>query len=289
MLNDREYLLALSTFISFGSSRITLLIEYFGNAKNAWNAKANELISIGISSRMVGSFIDYRKKFSLEKYLQTLRKDNASFVTLNEKDYPSNLKEISFPPIVLYIKGKLTKDQEKIIAIVGTRKMTSYGEKITRLFSSRLSSLGYTIVSGLARGVDTKAHKQSLYKKGGTIAVLGSGFSTIYPPENRSLAEAIIGNGGALVTEYPFYYPIRPQNFAARNRIISGLSKAIVVVEGRRKSGTLLTASHAAEQGRNVFAVPGPIDSVMSEAPFFLIKNGAFIATSVEDILKEFV
>lgn len=287
MNSDREYLLALSTFIPFGSNRTSLLVDYFGSSKNAWGASKGDLLSTGLSQRMVDGFLKHRQTFSLEKYLAVLNRDKIKFVTLQDQDYPENLREISYPPQTLYIKGTLRKLQKMAISIVGTRKMTDYGEKVTRIFSSRLSELGFTIVSGLARGVDTEAHKQALYKKGGTIAVLGSGLSTIYPPENKNLADTIVKNDGALVSEYPYFYPIKATNFAARNRIISGLSKAVVVIEGRRKSGTLLTASNAAEQGKTVFAVPGPIDSVMSEAPFFLIKNGASIATSVDDILEE--
>lgn len=287
MNSDREYLLALSTFISFGSSRISLLTDFFGSSKNAWEASKNELLSTGLSERMVENFLRHKKAFSPNKYLNTLRREGIKFLAPQDKDYPANLKNTLYPPQTLYVKGNLRELKNKAISIVGTRKITDYGKKVTRIFSSRLSSLGFTIVSGLARGVDTEAHKHALYKKGGTIAVLGSGLATIYPPENKGLADAIVKNGGAIVSEYPYFYPIRATNFAARNRIISGLSKAVVVVEGRRKSGTLLTASHAAEQGRTVFAVPGPIDSVMSEAPFFLIKNGASIATCVEDILEE--
>jgi DNA processing protein len=165
--------------------------------------------------------------------------------------------------------------------------MTSYGREVTEKFAYELANFGVTIVSGLARGVDTIAHKAALSAGGRTVAVLGNGLDTTYPPENEILAREIIKKGGAVVSEYPLGYPAIPVNFANRNRIVSGLSRAVIVIEGAEKSGTLLTASHAAEQGRTVFAVPGAITSPMSAAPLFLLKNGARIATNSNDVLEE--
>ncbi|MCX6705406.1 MAG: DNA-processing protein DprA, partial [Candidatus Woesebacteria bacterium] len=170
---------------------------------------------------------------------------------------------------------------------VGTRKVTSYGREVTQKFSSELASFGITIISGLAYGVDTVAHKACLSVHGKTVAVLGNGLDTIYPFENTALALEIIKAGGAIISEYPLGYPALPVNFAIRNRIVSGLSDAVIVIEGAEKSGTLLTASHAAEQGKTVFAVPGQITSPLSAAPLFLLKNGAKIATETKDILDE--
>lgn len=165
--------------------------------------------------------------------------------------------------------------------------MTSYGREVAEKFSKGLASFGVTIISGLAHGIDTAAHKGALSVGGRTVAVLGNGLDTIYPLENTGLAKEIIESGGAILSEYPLGYPALPENFANRNRIVSGMSKAVVVVEGAEKSGTLLTATHAAEQGKTVFAVPGQITNPMSFAPHFLLKNGARIATDVKDVIEE--
>ncbi len=190
-------------------------------------------------------------------------------------------------PVILYYKGSLTALRKTSVAIVGTRKMTYYGREVTEKFASELSSFGITIISGLARGVDTAAHKASISAGGTTVAVLGNGLDSVYPLENKTLADTIVEKGGTLISEFPLGYPALPVNFAIRNRIVSGLSDAVVVIEGAEKSGTLLTASHAAEQGKTVFAVPGQIFSPLSKAPFFLIKNGAKMVTEVKDVLEE--
>ena len=189
--------------------------------------------------------------------------------------------------MILYYKGVLDSLKTNSVAIVGTRRMTSYGREVTERFSSGLGNLGVTIISGLARGVDTVAHKACLSVNGKTVAVLGNGLDTVYPPENANLADEIIKKGGAIISEYPLGYPALPVNFAIRNRIVSGLSDAVIVIEGAEKSGTLLTAGHAAEQGKTVFAVPGQITSPLSASPLYLLKNGAKIASSVKDILDE--
>jgi DNA processing protein len=189
--------------------------------------------------------------------------------------------------VVLYYKGTLKGLKNNSVAIVGTRKMTSYGREVTEKFSSELASFGVTIISGLARGIDTMAHKACISSGGTTIAVLGSGLDNIYPPENKNLANEIVQKGGSLISEYPLGYAALPANFVIRNRIISGLSSCVLVIEGAEKSGTLLTASHAGEQGKTVFAVPGQITSPLSKAPLYLLKNGARIATETKDILDE--
>jgi DNA processing protein len=208
-------------------------------------------------------------------------------VVLNQRGYPKNLRELEGAPKALYVKGSIKILNSPCCAIVGSRKMSSYGQEVAKSISSDLAAKGVTIVSGLARGVDTEAHKAALSVGGRTIAVLGCGLDRIYPPENFSLADEIVKKGGTLVSEYPLGYPISPSNFAARNRIISGLCRAVVVVEGAAKSGTLLTASAAADQGRTVFAVPGPITSALSAAPLFLLQNGARIFTTTEEVFDE--
>ncbi|RLC32682.1 DNA-protecting protein DprA, partial [Candidatus Woesebacteria bacterium] len=187
-------------------------------------------------------------------------------------------------PQLLYISGKINKKDEKAVAIVGSRRMTNYGKRTAARFARELARNKVTIVSGLARGIDTVAHKAALSAGGRTIAVLGCGLDIIYPSENKALA-ARVKNNGALVSEFPLGTRPLGKHFLTRNRIISGLSLAVLVVEGARRSGTLSTASWAANQGREVFAVPGPIDSSLSAAPLYLIENGAQIARNPKDIL----
>jgi len=285
-MTKEEYLIALASYIPFGPARIGLLINYFKSPEKAWKAQAKELLSLGVPQKLLNEFLEHRSEFSDKKYFEILKKQKIEVVTMDSSNYPRALKEIPSPPVVLYIKGKLKLTDENAIAIVGSRKMTSYGREVTYKFANDLASVGLTIVSGLARGVDTAAHIATLKAKGRTIAVLGCGLDSVYPPENTELAKKIITTG-AIVSEYPLGYPALPHNFAARNRIISGLSKAVLVVEGKKKSGTLLTASAAADQGRTVFAIPGQITSPMSEAPFYLLGVGAKMAISPQDILEE--
>jgi DNA processing protein len=285
-MSDREYLVAVSSFIPFGPARIKLLLSYFGSAKKIWQAEKSKLINLGLGEQRTADFVKYREELNCQKYFAKLEKLSIGCFTFSDKAYPPNLKDLPNAPIVLYIKGKLKVSDINAVAIVGSRKMTAYGREVTGKFSSELASFGVTVVSGLARGIDTEAHQAALSVGGRTIAVLGCGLDLVYPPENTQLASEIV-HSGALLSEYPLGYPAIPLNFASRNRIISGLAKAVLVIEGAEKSGTLLTASHAAEQGRTVFAVPGQITSPLSGAPLFLIKNGAKMATSTKDILEE--
>ncbi|MCH7640878.1 DNA-protecting protein DprA [Patescibacteria group bacterium] len=286
-MTEREYLVVLYSYIPFGPARMKLLIEYFGSAKKAWRATEKKLLEIGLKNDRAKDFVEYRESFDLTSYFARLKKLKIDFITINDKKYPENLVDLAHAPPVLYIKGSVSPNDSNAVSIVGTRKMTSYGREVTEQFASQLASLGITIVSGMARGIDTTAHKAALSAGGRTIAVLACGLDQVYPVENTQLARKIIDGHGAILSEYPLEYPALRNNFPSRNRIISGLSKAVLVVEGAQKSGTLLTASAAAEQGRQVFSVPGQITSPMSAAPHFLIKSGAKIAFSPEDILNE--
>lgn len=286
-MKEKHYLVALSAFIPFGPKRIELLTGYFGSAKKVWNSSSKKLLQVGTNEKTVAAFETFRKAFGIESYLKKLEKLKIEFVVRDDKNYPENLKDLDNAPMVLYIRGKLKAEDTNAVAVVGSRKMTSYGREVTEKFSSELANFGITIVSGLARGIDTAAHKGALSVGGRTIAVLGCGLDSVYPPENTQLASEIIEKESAVVSEYPLGHPALPINFASRNRIVSGLSKAVLVVEGAEKSGTLLTASSAADQGRTVFAVPGQITSPLSAAPLFLLKNGAKIATEPSDILEE--
>lgn len=286
-MKDREYLTAISAFNPFGPARIRLLLSYFKTPKNVWNCNPGELIKIGIDAKRVTEFAEFRKKFSFTFYFKKLSKLGIKAVTFLDNDFPKRLSEINGAPVVLYYKGALKSLDFCSVAIVGSRKMTSYGREVTEKFSSELAGFSVTIISGLARGIDTVAHKSCITSGGKTIAVLGCGLDNLYPPENKFLADEIVKKGGAIISEYPLGAPAVPINFAVRNRIISGLSDCVLVVEGAKKSGTLLTAGHAADQGKTVFAVPGQITSPLSEAPLFLLNNGARMATNVNDILSE--
>lgn len=286
-MTDRQYLVLLYSFIYFGPQRTKLLMKYFGSARNAWKAPRDKLLVTGLKTTAIGEFVKYRESMDGDKYFKRLAKLGISCTTYKDKDYPANLADLKNAPLVLYVCGKLLSKDINAVSVVGARKMTTYGRSVAHKFSTEIANCGVTIVSGLAMGVDAVAHKAALDVSGRTIAVLGCGLDNIYPANNFGLAKEIVKKGSAIISEYPLGYPALPANFANRNRIISGLSKAVVVVEGKAKSGTILTAKHAADQGREVFAIPGEITSPMSEAPYFLIRNGAKMAISPKDVLDE--
>lgn len=213
-------------------------------------------------------------------------KAGVGIVTCLDTHYPSALKEIYDPPILLYVKGTLPDDSRLKVAIVGARQCTTYGRMTARAFAQNFAEAGAVVVSGLALGIDTAAHEGALAGKGLTVAVLGGGLNKFYPEDNRKLSEKIAQNG-AVITEYPMDMDPSPSYFPVRNRIISGLSRSLVVVEARRRSGSLITVDTALEQGREVFAVPGNIDSVLSEGTNHLIRQGSRMATSAADVLND--
>lgn len=286
-MTEKESLIALYSFIYFGPTRTKLLIQYFGGAKNAWGANRQELLEIGLGERLVEEFLDYKKNFKPRDYFSKLKSLSINVTTLDDDNFPENLREIEDAPLVLYVRGKIIKADVNAIGIVGSRKMTSYGREVTQKFSSELASIGITIVSGLAFGVDLTAHKSALEVGGRCIAVIAGGVDKITPRSNEWLGEKIVASGGAVISEFPPNVEPQRHFFPFRNRIISGLSKGVVVVEGMIKSGTLHTANHAAKQGRSVFAIPGQITSPTSAAPHYLIKNGAKLVTCVGDILED--
>ena len=209
-------------------------------------------------------------------------------ININDEIYPTKLKEIKNSPKKLFFRGNLELLQNNSIAIVGSRECTSYGFYNAYEFAKELSKKGICVISGLAQGIDTAAHLGAMHQKGKTIAVLGTGLNKIYPKENEILAESIIKNGGLIISEYELYQERKSENFPKRNRIMSGLSDGILVIEARKKSGTLITARYAKEQGRKVFSLPGNVDSINSSGTNELIKNGATLVTDVKDILDEF-
>jgi len=264
-----------------------LLKKYFGSAQKAWEASESDLLKTGLSFSLVRQLVAFRQKANLPSLFLRLRENNQECQILADKKYPENLKKIDNPPFVLFFKGQIKPLDRRALAVVGSRQMSSYGFQITQKLVGELVKKKMTIVSGLARGIDTVAHQTALKMGGRTLAVLAGGLDKIYPPENQRLAQEISKGQGALISEYPPGFPLNKGHFPARNRLIAGLSLGVLVIEGTDKSGSLITARHAADQGKEVFAVPGPISSSLSQAPLLLIKQGAKVVQNVEDILEE--
>ena len=286
-MNNIPYLLALHSIDGLGPIRLKAILEYFKDPKLAWEVKGEELLKLGIFKNTVDLLVETRKKLEPESYAKKIAETGIKWTTIFDEAYPKLLREIYDPPIVLYYKGDLESADKAAIAVVGTRKMTGYGKVVTDQFTKGLVGAGLTIISGLARGVDSQAHLTTVSEDGRTIAVLGGGLNNIFPPENRGLAAKIASDFGAVISEFPPNYPSLPGNFPARNRIISGLSLAVLVIEATENSGSLITARLALEQGREVFAVPGPITSDLSKGPIDLIREGARAVFSPEEILEE--
>ncbi|MBI2616532.1 DNA-protecting protein DprA [Candidatus Gottesmanbacteria bacterium] len=287
--SEKKYFLGFSAFPGIGPHRFKLLLDYFGSAEKAWNGDKDTFLSVGLSKKLVDQFVEFRRNFSPKDYQSELIKKDITTLTIHDKLYPKLLKEIHDPPIILYIRGDVQRltEMRVCIAVVGTRKMSTYGQTVTEKITQGLSQNGCTIVSGLAYGIDTVAHKTAIENSGWTIAVLGCGVDIIHPVTNTTLYWRIVKESGVVVSEYPPGRYAEKGTFPARNRIISGLSLAVVVTEGAENSGSLITAGFAAEQGREVFAVPGPINTINSQGPLKLMKDGAYVTTSAEDILTQ--
>jgi DNA processing protein len=268
-----------------GAVRMRILLNHFGNLETAWQAPADILASINLPPKVIENCLRIRKTLDLDALMARLEKQSVTVLTWEDAGYPSLLKEIDQPPPVLYVRGKITEQDAVAVAVVGTRRITSYGKQVAGDLATYLGSHKVTVVSGLARGVDALAHTWALKAGGRTLAVLGSGIDIIYPPEHARLAEEIIQQG-AVITDYPPGTQPDAVNFPPRNRIISGLSLATVVVEAGETSGALITASFAAEQGREVLAVPGHILAPQSRGTNLLIQNGARPLLRMSDVLE---
>jgi len=280
-----KYWVAFSRVPYIGPSRISRLTAHFGSLERAWGAPAGELRRV-LDERSSESLLKTRAAFSPDDEMARLERDGIGIVTRDDPSYPSLLAEIPAPPPVLYTLGTLMPEDCDAVAIVGTRRMTSYGREIAQAFARDLAVVGVTVVSGLARGIDGVAHEAALRAGGRTIAVLGSGVRNIYPPEHRKLA-AQIAEQGVVVSDFaPDTQPDGP-NFPARNRIISGLSLGVVVVEAPDRSGALITVDFAADQGRDVFVVPGSVLSSRSAGGNRLLRDGARPVRSAEDVLED--
>lgn len=283
-----EALVSLNMVLDIGSIRLKRLLEHFCAPEKILEASLEELTSVfGIGDK-IAQRIKSLKPEDTERELQSAKKMGLKILVQDDEEYPENLKNIIDPPIVLYVKGELRKEDNFSIGIVGPRRASFYGLNIAEQLSKQLTEKGFTVVSGMALGVDTYAHRGALKAGGRTIAVVGSGFNNLYPAQNIKLAEEISQNG-AVVSEFPINTEPFPFNFPRRNRVISGLSLGVVVAEAARNSGALITADFALEQGREVFAVPGKVDSDTSFGPNELIKQGAKLVSCVDDIVEEFV
>ena len=223
-MTERQALVALYSYIYFGPARTKLLIDYFGSAQKSWAASEKKLLDIGLKNERVKDFVKYKTTFDTKAYFEKLKRLNIDFIIYDDSDFPKNLRDLSNAPLVLYKKGNLSENSENAVAVVGTRKMTSYGREVTQQFTQELASMGITIISGLARGVDTMAHRATLDAGGQTIAVLACGLDQVYPLENTQLAKKILEKDGALLSEYPLKHPALRANFASRNRILRALS-----------------------------------------------------------------
>src|SRR5712691_10644013 len=269
-----------------GPIRFHRLLEICGGARAAWLASDLELASAGLERRTADSLKRLRQRTTPQAVGARLQQLNIRALTLLDDEYPLRLTQVADPPPVLFVRGRLQPADTQAVALVGTRRATSYGHAVAERLSRELAAAGVTVVSGLAKGVDTTAHRAAVQAGGRTIAVLGNGLDQVYPPENTNLARQIVESGaGAVLSEFAPGVPPDAVNFPRRNRIISGLSAATVIVEAGERSGALITADFALEQGREVFAVPGSIFSPMSIGPNELIKQGATPVTSAQDVL----
>ncbi len=269
-----------------GPVRLQSLLDNYGDIEAAWQANPGELLGLGLDKRAIENLIHARKTLNLEAELTKIEQLGIKLLTWDSPTYPASLKNISAPPIILYVRGNLVVEDKWAVAIVGTRRATPYGKECARLLARGLAEHGITVVSGLAYGIDTEAHRVALERQGRTIAVLGCGVDVVYPPENQKLSQAI-AESGALVSEYALGTEPLSVNFPPRNRIISGLSLGVVIVEGSIKSGACITVKFALEQGKEVFAVPGSILAKNSFGPNYFIQNGAKLVMTVNDILDE--
>lgn len=282
---DAPYWMALRNVSGIGPVRFDRLLAAFGSIRAAWDAGQADLARV-LDRRSLESLIAYRRSADPESDYAALRTEGIDVVTLRHESYPDLLREVPGPPPVLFLRGSISLEDRRAVAIVGTRRLSSYGREMARTLARDLAQAGVTIVSGLARGVDGIAHAAALDAGGRTIAVLGNGVRSVYPPEHRQLADRIAARGAVLSDFHPDAPPDGP-NFPARNRLISGLSLGVVVVEAPMRSGALITVDFAADQGRDVFAVPGSVLSPASAGCNRILRDGARPVRSADDVLED--
>ncbi|MCC6189582.1 MAG: DNA-protecting protein DprA [Anaerolineales bacterium] len=283
---DRRYWIAFNLVRGVGPVKFRRLLDHFGDARAAWTAPVAALAAAGLDRRTIENQVAVRDGGRLDQALRQIDAAGVQVLTWEDASYPRNLLNIAQPPPVLYVKGTLAPADEWAVAIVGTRHCSAYGREAARDLATGLAANGVTVVSGLARGIDVVAHRAALEAGGRSLAVLGSGLDQVYPPEHSRLADSL-AQAGAVVSDYALGTAPEGVNFPPRNRIISGLSKGVVVVEAGDSSGALITADFAAEQGRDVFAVPGSIFQRSARGTNKLIQQGAKLVRQAGDILEE--
>jgi DNA processing protein len=283
---DIRYWIGFNRVSGIGAARLQALLDYFGDLETAWQASAHDLRQAGLDRRSLENLLKARNEMDLDAEVERLEQAKVHILTWDDPHYPPNLRQAYNAPPVLYVRGHIEKRDEWAVALVGTRRASVYGKEATRMIATGLTQAGVTVVSGMARGIDTVAHRACLDAGGRTVAVLGCGVDVIYPRENARLA-AEIAERGALVSEYALGTRPEASNFPPRNRIISGLTLGTVVVEAGLGSGALITAGFAAEQGREVFAVPGNVFARGSRGANQLIQQGAKLVCNVTDVLEE--
>lgn len=290
--DDRVFLAALLHIPGVGPklcAKLQAMATHEGwSIAELWNADSAQLLALGCSSVLVERWLATRSGFDIQRFAERLRKESIAVVTIDDLAYPQLLREIPYPPPLLYVKGVLPARMDRVMAVVGTRKVTSYGRFVTKQLVSELVEVGFTIVSGFMYGVDAVAHQTALERGGVTIGVLGFGFDTMYPAHHHKLAKEVLARGGALVSEFPPATPAHPGNFPARNRLVAGMSLGVLVTEAAKDSGSKITAQFAGEYGREVFSVAGAITSIYSEGTKDLVNSGAKLVTNAQDILAEF-
>jgi len=286
-MSEMKYWIALSMVPDVGPVRAKKLLAVFRKPEKIFDAHMNELKDLeGIGIHIAKSIREFSSWDRVEKQMEVIEQKKIQAVSMNDPSYPEMLREIADAPVVLYMKGDILPQDRYSIAIVGSRTMTVYGASVTERFSGDLATMGFTVVSGMARGIDSLAHKAAIKSGGKTIAVLGCGVDVPYPPENKTLMEKI-ASSGCVMSEFPPGTPPDKENFPRRNRLISGLSLGVLVIEAAAESGALITARYANDQGRTVFAVPGNITSRKSDGTNRLIREGAVPVRSAEEIVEE--
>jgi DNA processing protein len=285
-MTDDRYWLGFNLLPGIGPSRFRRLLKHFGTAEAAWKASNRDWAAAGVDLKTTESVASRRARLDLDREVERVRASGAIFITSGDQRYPPLLRHVADAPPVLYVRGSILPGDELAIAVVGTRRASVYGKQVCERLVGEVAGRGVTIVSGLARGIDAVAHRSALAAGGRTIAVIGCGVDTVYPPEHVRLAEEIIANG-AIVSDYPIGSPPDAGNFPARNRIISGMTRATLVVEAGETSGALITSNYAVEQGRDVLAVPGSILAPGCVGTNRLIQQGAKLVQDVNDIFDE--
>ncbi|MBW7884826.1 MAG: DNA-protecting protein DprA [Caldilineaceae bacterium] len=285
-MDKRSYWIAFNKVPGIGPARLSALLETCGDIESAWHASIRQLQAARLDRRTIETLLEARRTIEPERELARAQAAGVHVLTWDDDDYPSALRPVEHAPPVLYLRGKLTSQDEWAVAVVGTRRASTYGKEVAQVLARELARAGVTIVSGLALGIDTVAHRAAVEAGGRTIAVLGSGVDQIYPPQNRGLANTVTQQG-ALISEYALGTRPEANNFPPRNRIISGLSRGVIIVEAGERSGALITAKFAVEQGRELFAVPGSILHPGSTGCNTLIQQGATPLLSVDEVIEQ--